>query len=134
MVMLCQRKIVCVSGITPVIGSSDAGIDDFVACSSAADDESPSAQTLPSPRYATAPRAVFGIDASHRVSRAIGGDDATTNPPTITMAICMVKFTSDQNPFPNSVASVTGFTPANVPPMNTSTMAASAKTNASGNH
>src|SRR4051794_16992137 len=47
----CQRKIVCVSGITPVIGSSDAGIDDFVACSSAADDESPSAHTLPSPRY-----------------------------------------------------------------------------------
>src|SRR6476469_9512627 len=83
---------------------------------------------------ATAPRAVFGIDASHRVSRAIGGDDATTNPPTITMAICMVKFTSDQKPFPNSVAIVTGFTPANIPPMNTSTIAASAKTNASGNH
>ena len=48
--MLCQRKIVCVSGITPVIGSSAGGIDDFVACSSAADDERPSAQTLPSPR------------------------------------------------------------------------------------
>ena len=53
----CQRKIVCVSGITPVIGSSAAGIDDFVACSSAADDESPSAHTLPRPRYAAAPRA-----------------------------------------------------------------------------
>ena len=60
---------------------------------------------------ATAPRAVFGIDASHRVSRATGGDDATTNPPTITIAICMVKLTSDQKPLPNSVASVTGFTP-----------------------
>ena len=83
---------------------------------------------------ATAPRAVFGIDASHRVSRATGGDDATTNPPTITSAICMVKLTSDQKPFPNSVASVTGFTPANIPPMKTSTIAASANTNASGNH
>src|SRR5438270_4922923 len=83
---------------------------------------------------ATAPRAVFGIDASHRISRAIGGDDATTNPPTITIAICMVKFTSDQNPLPNSAAIVTGVTPANMPPMKTSTMAASANTNASGNH
>ena len=82
---------------------------------------------------ATAPRAVFGIDASRRVSRAIGGDDATTNPPMITIAICMVKLTSDQKPLPNSVAIVTGFTPANMPPMKTSTMAASAKTNASGN-
>src|SRR3954453_17955434 len=83
---------------------------------------------------ATAPRAVFGIDASRRVSRATGGDDATTNPPMITIAICMVKLTSDQNPFPNSVAIVTGVTPANMPPMKTSTIAASAKTNASGNH
>ena len=56
-VMLCQRKIVCVSGITPVIGRSAAGIDDFVACRSAADDDNPSAQTLPSPRYAAAPMA-----------------------------------------------------------------------------
>lgn len=48
--MLCQRKIVCVSGMTPVIGRSEAGIEDFVAWSNAADEERPSAQTLPSPR------------------------------------------------------------------------------------
>src|SRR5437763_10003400 len=83
---------------------------------------------------ATAPRAVFGIDASHRVSRATGGEEATTNPPTITSAICIVKLTSDQKPLPNSVASVTGFTPVATPPAKTSTIAASANTKASGNH
>ena len=81
---------------------------------------------------ATAPRALFGIDASQRVSRATGGDEATTNPPTITIAICMVKLTSDQKPLPNSVASFTAGTPVASPPANTTTIAASAKTNASG--
>ena len=48
--MLCQRKIVCDSGSTPEIGSSEAGIDPLVAMSSAADDDRPSAHTLPRPR------------------------------------------------------------------------------------
>src|SRR5204863_9610120 len=81
---------------------------------------------------ATAPRDVLGIEASHRVSRATGGDDATTKPPTMTMAICMVKFTSDQKPLPNSVASFVAGTPPASPPRKTSTKAASAKTKASG--
>ena len=46
----CHRKIVCVSGITPVIGRSAGGMEDLVACSSAAEDERPRAQTLPRPR------------------------------------------------------------------------------------
>ena len=48
--MLCHRKIVRESGSTPEIGSSEAGIDPLVAMSSAADDDRPSAQTLPRPR------------------------------------------------------------------------------------
>jgi len=36
--------------ITPVTGSSDGGIADRVAWSSAADEERPSAHTLPRPR------------------------------------------------------------------------------------
>ena len=48
--MLCQRKIVSVSGITPVIGSSAGGIIDFVAIIIAGEDERPSDQTLPRPR------------------------------------------------------------------------------------
>ena len=38
--------------MTPVIGRSLSGIDERVAWSSAADDDRPRAQTLPSPRYA----------------------------------------------------------------------------------
>jgi len=82
---------------------------------------------------ATAPRALFGIDASHDVSRATGGDDATTKPPMITIAICIVKFTSDQKPVPNSATSFVAGTPIPSPPKNTSTIAASANTKASGN-
>ena len=47
---LCQRKRVWDNGITPVTASSGAGITERVACSWAADDDSPSAQTLPRPR------------------------------------------------------------------------------------
>jgi acetyl esterase/lipase len=46
----CQRKIVSVNGMTPVIGSSAGGMLAGLACSSAADEDSPSAQMLPSPR------------------------------------------------------------------------------------
>jgi hypothetical protein len=55
--MLCDKKSVCVRGISPLIAKSDGGIDDLVAISIAADDESPMAQTAPRPRYAAAPPA-----------------------------------------------------------------------------
>src|ERR1700676_991694 len=47
---LGQRKIVCESGMIPLIASSEGGIAAFVAMSIAADDESPIAQVTPSPR------------------------------------------------------------------------------------
>src|SRR5258708_30303398 len=46
---------------------------------------------------ATAPRALFGMAASFRVRATTGGEVATTKPPTITSAICMV---NDQGPEP----------------------------------
>lgn len=55
--MLCHKNRVCVSGISPLIANSDGGIDDLVAISIAADDESPIAHTAPRPRYAAAPAA-----------------------------------------------------------------------------
>src|SRR5258708_25424894 len=53
--MLCHKKSVCVSGISPLMLNSDAGIALFVAISIAAEDDSPIAHTPPSPRYAAAP-------------------------------------------------------------------------------
>jgi hypothetical protein len=49
-VRFCHSRIVSVSGITPVVGSRAAGMAEGVACMSAADEESPRAQTLPRPR------------------------------------------------------------------------------------
>src|SRR5580704_7758248 len=49
-VRLCQGEIVWLSGITPLILSNPAGMEDGVAISSAADEESPNAQTVPLPR------------------------------------------------------------------------------------
>src|ERR687889_1988699 len=46
----CHRKIVSVNGITPVIGSKDAGKLAGLACSCAADELKPRAQVAPSPR------------------------------------------------------------------------------------
>jgi len=83
---------------------------------------------------AMAPRGVFGIDASHDVTRATGGELATTKPPMITSAICIVKLTSDQKPLLNSFVSFTAGTPIDRPPMKTMRMAPRAKTKASGNH
>ncbi len=82
----------------------------------------------------TAPREVFGTAASLRMIRANGGELATTNPPTITSAICIVNGTSSQNPLPNSATSLTGDSPIAIPPANTTNTAARAKTKASGNH
>jgi len=52
---LCQRPNVWLSGITPLIFSIGSGRDAGAAMISAADEDSPSAQTLPMPRYAAAP-------------------------------------------------------------------------------
>ncbi|MNC80401.1 hypothetical protein D3C75_1331810 [compost metagenome] len=46
----CQRKIVCVNGITPVIDRIDGGRLAGLACNCAADDDRPRAHTAPSPR------------------------------------------------------------------------------------
>ena len=50
MTMDCQRKIVSVNGITPVIGSSVLGRLAALAWSWAADELRPRAQVAPSPR------------------------------------------------------------------------------------
>jgi hypothetical protein len=46
----CQRKIVCVNGSTPVISSKPGGMLSGLACSCAAEDDSPIAHTAPRPR------------------------------------------------------------------------------------
>ena len=46
----CQRKMVWVNGITPVIDRIDGGRLAGLACNCAAEDDSPSAHTAPSPR------------------------------------------------------------------------------------
>ncbi len=46
----CQRKMVSVNGITPVIARIDGGRLAGLACNCAADDDRPSAHTAPSPR------------------------------------------------------------------------------------
>ena len=47
---LCQSSSVCVSGMTPLMFRIDCGSDAGAAMISAADEDSPSAQTLPMPR------------------------------------------------------------------------------------
>ena len=81
---------------------------------------------------ATAARGVRGIAASHRMSRVRGGEVATTKPPTMIRAICIVNGTRTQKPPPNSVTSRAGLSPRARPATNTRTTPASAKTNASG--
>jgi hypothetical protein len=54
---LCQSPRVWPSGITPLMFSIASGNDAGVAMISAADDDNPNAQTLPTPRYAAAPSA-----------------------------------------------------------------------------
>src|SRR5438477_597205 len=51
--MLGHRNSVCVSGIRPVMASSDGGIEVFVAINIAADEESPSDQKLLPPAIAS---------------------------------------------------------------------------------
>ena len=53
----CQVRMVAPKSRTPVISSSSGGSDSGVACSWAAEDDSPSAHTAPRPRYAAAPSA-----------------------------------------------------------------------------
>jgi hypothetical protein len=55
--MDCHRKIVSVNGITPVTWTRPGGMLAGFACSCAADDDKPIAQTAPNPRYAAAPAA-----------------------------------------------------------------------------
>lgn len=46
----CHRKIVCENGSTPVISTSPGGMLAGLACSCAAEDDSPIAHTAPRPR------------------------------------------------------------------------------------
>ena len=55
MTRLCQSPSVWLSGSTPLIRSIASGSDAGDAMINAADDDRPSAQTLPTPRYAAAP-------------------------------------------------------------------------------
>jgi hypothetical protein len=54
---LCHSSSVCCSGITPLIARIDWGSEPGAAMMSAADEDKPSAHTLPMPRYAAAPTA-----------------------------------------------------------------------------
>ena len=51
----CQVRMVSPKSRTPVIFSRSGGSDSAVACSCAAEEDRPSAQTAPSPMYAAAP-------------------------------------------------------------------------------
>lgn len=53
----CHAKMVVPKSRTPVIFSSAGGSEAAVACSCAADDDSPSAHTAPRPMKAVAPSA-----------------------------------------------------------------------------
>ncbi len=55
MVKLCQSPSVWLSGMTPLMRSIASGNEAGAAMINAADDDRPSAQTLPTPRYAAAP-------------------------------------------------------------------------------
>ena len=54
-VKLCQSPSVWLSGMTPLMRSIASGNEAGAAMINAADDDRPSAQTLPTPRYAAAP-------------------------------------------------------------------------------
>ena len=81
---------------------------------------------------ATAPRGVLGTPASHSISRATGGELATTKPPMMIRAICMVKGIRTQKPSPKTCTSLRGFSPKTRPPRKTIMTAQSANTKASG--
>ena len=81
---------------------------------------------------ATAPRGLRGRAASRRIRRATGGELATTNPPTMTSAICIVNGSRTQKPPPNSRTSFPGVSPSARPQAKTTSTPASAKTKASG--
>ena len=81
---------------------------------------------------ATAARGVRGIAASPRISRVRGGEVATTKPPTMIRAICIVKGTRTQKPLPNSETRRPGRSPRTRPARKTTTTPANAKTKASG--
>src|SRR5262249_10169114 len=74
-------------------------------------------------------------DATARISRPIGREVASTWPVMITSAICIVKGMRSQNPRPHeSTTSRTVDDVAASAATNTTTVAISAKTNASGTH
>src|SRR5262249_37171577 len=84
---------------------------------------------------ATALRGFVGHDATARIRRPIGREVASTWPVMITSAICIVKGMRSQNPRPQeSTTSRTVDGVAARAATNTTTVAISAKTNASGTH
>src|SRR5580704_8947502 len=83
---------------------------------------------------ATAPRGVRGTFASFLINLWTGGDVATTNPPMIIIAICIVNGISPQNPSPKYLIRFRIPTPANNPATKTMINPTRANTNASGNH
>src|ERR1700692_2340626 len=83
---------------------------------------------------ATAPRGVLGTFASFLINICTGGEVATTNPPMMIIAICIVNGINPQNPSPKYLIRFRIPTPANNPATNTMINPTSANTNASGNH
>ena len=81
---------------------------------------------------ATAPRGLPGSEARRRIRAATGGELATTKPPMMMSAICMVKGTRTQKPLPSSVTSRRGFSPSASPAAKTISTAARANAKASG--
>jgi len=67
------------------------------------------------------------------MSHCAGADEATTYPPTITIAICMVNGTRVQNAAPPWMARFAGLSPSMTPNTKTITTPRNAKTSASGN-
>src|SRR5580704_10010202 len=82
---------------------------------------------------AIAPLGVFARLASQRIPRFTSGADATTYPPTMVNAICIVNGTSAQKFIPPVTASWPGFSPIAIPMQNTHTIPRRAKINGSGN-
>src|SRR6218665_2872478 len=83
--------------------------------------------------YAMAWRPDTGSAASLRMSRAAGGEVATTWPPMATSAICIVKTMRLQKPSPKDLATACGLDPFSSAAPATTTTAMAPNTKPSGN-
>ena len=82
----------------------------------------------------TALRGVRGMRASHTIIACTGGEEATTYPPMMINAICMVSGIKLQKPSPKYFTRSRDAEPVARPATKTIATPISAKMNASGNH